>query len=73
MSVFSQIVILLIVLACMVMILLAIRRLAHFEEFDNNEGTQHLKDELKEDEHILSDNNIFSSLVEIDKEKKLRK
>ena len=72
MGFFTQIVILLIVLACMVMVLLAIRRLSHFEGFDDNDETLHLKKEIKEDGHILSKNSIFSSLVDssIEKEKK---
>lgn len=48
----------------MVMVLLAIRQLAKFEGFDDNEDTAHLKKEVKDDEHILSRNNIFSNLVE---------
>lgn len=64
MSAFTQIVILLVVLACMVMVLLAIRQLTHFEGFEDFEETNHLKEEVKEDGHILSHNNIFSTLVE---------
>ena len=64
MSIFTQIVILLMVLACMVLVLLAIRQLTHFEGFDDLEETNHLKDEVEEDGHILSDSNIFSNLVE---------
>ncbi|MCH5229887.1 MAG: hypothetical protein J1F12_07850 [Muribaculaceae bacterium] len=73
MGVFTQIVILLIVLACMVMVLLAIRQLAHFETFDDIKETTNLKEEVEEDGHILSDNNIFSKLVEIEPEKQKRK
>lgn len=58
--------ILLVVLACMVMVLLAIRQLSHFESYDDAEETVHLKNEVDDDGHILSHNNIFSSLVEID-------
>lgn len=70
MSIFTQTLILLIVLACMVMILLSIRQLTHYERFDDSEETNHLKEEVKEDGHVLSDNNIFSTLVEASKEKK---
>ena len=49
MSIFTQIVILLMVLACMVMVLLAIRQLTHFEGFEDLEETNHLKDEVEED------------------------
>lgn len=64
MEVFTQIIILLIVLAVMVLVLLAIRQLSHFEGFDDSLETDHLKNEIEEDKHILSKNNIFSTLVE---------
>ena len=72
MGLFTQIVILLLVLACMVMVLLAIRQLSHYEGFEDADETVHLKKEVKEDGHILSNNNIFSTLVETssDEEKK---
>lgn len=64
MTIITQIIILLVVLACMVMVLLAIRQLTHFETFDDQVETNHLKEEVEEDRHILSKNNIFSTLVE---------
>ena len=48
----------------MVMVLLAIRQLSNYERFDDSEETVHLKKEIKDDGHILSKNNIFSTLVE---------
>ena len=69
MALFTQIVIILIVLACMVMVLLAIRQLSHYEGFDDTEETVHLKEEIKEDGHILSKNSIFSTLVDANSEK----
>lgn len=68
MAIFTQIVILIIVLTCMVMVLLAIRQLTKFEGFDNSEETRNLKEEVKDDGHILSRNNIFSTLVETDQD-----
>ena len=73
MGLFTQIVILLIILACMMMVLLAIRQLSHFEGFDDSEETSHLKKEIDEDGHILSHNNIFSTLVETPPEEELKK
>lgn len=70
MGVFTQIVILLIILACMVMVLLAIRQLTHFEGFDNSEETSHLREDVREDGKIITHNNIFSTLVEAEPEKK---
>lgn len=67
MSLFSQIVILLIVLACMVMVLIGIRQLTHFEGFENTDETNHLKDEVEEEGEILSNNNIFHNLVNTEK------
>lgn len=64
MAIFTQIIILLIVLACMVMVLLAIRQLTRFEGFEDASETSHLKEEVEEDGRILSHNNIFSTLVE---------
>lgn len=64
MSLFAQIVILLLVLTAMVMILLGIRQLTRFDSFDDAEETRHLKEEVEDDGHVLSHNNIFSTLVE---------
>lgn len=64
MGLFTQIVILLIVLATMVMILIAIRQLTHFEGFDDSSETNLLKEEVEEDGHVISNNNIFHNLVE---------
>ena len=69
MSVFTQIIILIVVLSSMVMVLLAIRQLTHFEGFDDAEETRHLKEDLQEKSNILSQNSIFSNLVEADEEK----
>ena len=69
MGLFTQIVILLIVLTAMVMVLLGIRELTHFEGFDNSEETRHLRDEVNENGKILSHNNIFHNLVEVEPEK----
>ena len=49
----------------MVMVLLGIRKLTHYEDFEDAEETFNLKREVKEDGHIISNNNIFSSLVEV--------
>lgn len=68
MSIFIEIIILLIVLACMVMLLLGIRHLTHYEDFDDTEDTVNLRDEIESDNHIMSHNNIFSTLVEVDPE-----
>lgn len=64
MGLFAQIVILLLVLSCMVMVLLGIRQLSKFDGFDDSEETVHLKEEVEEDGHILSQNSIFSTLVD---------
>lgn len=64
MSAFAQIIILLIVLASMVMVLLAIRQLTHFERFDDSEETLHLKHEVDDEGKVLTRNNIFSTLVD---------
>ena len=71
MAVFTQIVILIMVLSCMVMVLLAIRQLTKFESFDDAEETDHLKEEIEKDGNIISTNNIFSTLVEAEKDKNL--
>lgn len=73
MGIFIQIIILLVVLACMVMVLLAIRQLSHFERFDNNEETISLKKEINENGNILSHNNIFSTLVDASPEDEIKK
>lgn len=68
-SLFTQIVILIVVLACMIMLLMAIRQLTHYEGFEDSEETSHLKEEVEEDTPIISSNNIFSNLVETDMKK----
>lgn len=64
MSLIAQIVILMIVLACMVMVLLAIRQLTNYEGFEDREETIHLEEEVKEDGHVLTGNSIFKTLVD---------
>ena len=66
MGVFAQIIILMAVLACMVMVLLGIRQLTRFEGFDDAEETRRLKEEVEEDNMIMSNNNIFNRLLESD-------
>lgn len=73
MSLFTQIIILMIVLACMVMVLLAIRQLSRFEGFDDSDETVHLKEEVEEDRQVLSHNNIFHTLVETSQDEKSKK
>lgn len=73
MGLFTQIVILLLVLTAMVMVLLAIRQLSKFEGFDDAEETYHLKEEVEQDGHILSNNSIFSTIVEADPEEDMKK
>lgn len=68
MSLFTQIVILLLVLSCMVMLLLAIRQLSRFEGFDDEAETMHLREDVEEDGHILSKNSVFKTLVEAEPE-----
>lgn len=65
-SIFTQIVILIIVLACMVMVLLAIRQLTHYERFENSEETDHLKKDVENGQEVMSDSNIFRNLVDTD-------
>lgn len=72
MGLFIQIVILIVVLACMVMVLLAIRQLTNFEGFDDNEETIRLKEEIEDDGHIISKNNILNTLVEAEPEKEFK-
>ena len=73
MDIFTQIVILMIVLSSMVMVLLAIRQLTKFEGFDDSNETKELKEELEEDKHVVSNNNIFHTLVEAPDEKSFKK
>lgn len=66
MGIFTQAVILLMVLTAMVMVLLAIRQLTRFEGFDNVEETRNLREEVKDEGEIISQNNIFHNLVEVE-------
>lgn len=65
MSIFF-VIILLIVLACMVMVLLAIRQLTHYESFDDAEETDHLKEEVEEDRKVISEKGIFRTLIDVE-------
>lgn len=67
MAIITQIVILMTVLAAMVMVLLGIRQLTSFEGFEDADDTKRLKDEIDEDDRIISKSNIFHNLVESDK------
>ena len=73
MGVFTQIIILIAVLASMIMVLLAIRQLAHYDRFDDAEETKNLKEEVEQDSNILSHNNIFHNLVETEEAEKEKK
>lgn len=73
MSVFTQIVILLLVLATMMIVLLGIRQLSHFEGFEDIDETSNLKEEVEDDSRIISRNNIFHNIVDIkDQDKKVK-
>lgn len=67
MSLFIQIIILIAVLATMIMVLLSIRQLSRFEGFDDAEETSELKEEVEEEDRILSKHNIFHNIVEPEK------
>lgn len=69
MGFFTQALILIAVLAVMVMVLLGIRQLTSSEGFDDIEETKNLKKEIEGDGRILSDNNVFNTLIK-DKEQK---
>ena len=73
MSIFTQIVILTVVLASMVMVLLAIRQLTNFEGFEDKEETAHLKNEIENEDKVISDNNIFHNLIGEKKKTKFEK
>lgn len=66
MGLFTQIIILIAVLASMFMVLLAIRQLARFEHFDDEKETENLKHEVKDNDRIVSHNSIFHNLVDTD-------
>ena len=69
MGILIQIIILMAVLASMVMVLLAIRKLSRFDNFDDEEETLLLKQEVEEDSRVVSDHSIFHNLIEEQKEK----
>ena len=69
MALFTQIIILLAVLVAMVLVLLAIRQLSNFEGFDDAEETHRLKEEVVNEDKVLSRNNIFHTLVDSDNKK----
>ncbi|MCH5225478.1 MAG: hypothetical protein J1D77_05735 [Muribaculaceae bacterium] len=73
MEVFTQIIILLVVLACMVMVILAIRQLTKLERFEDEGETSRLKEEIEEENKIISHNSIFHSLVEAEPEDDISK
>lgn len=62
-----------IILSSMVMVLLAIRQLGHFEGFDDSEETHNLREDLEEKGDVLSNNNIFSSIVETEEDNFINK
>lgn len=72
MSIFIQIIILAAILAAMVMVLLAVRQLSHFESFEDEKETTFLKEEVEDKKEVLSSHNIFHNLMEKE-EKELKK
>lgn len=63
MATFFQIIIVLVLLAAMVMILLGIGQLGNQDAFENNDKTSHLREDVEETSDVISDSNIFNSLL----------
>lgn len=57
-------IILICVLAVMVLVLLSIKEVCNFESYDNAEETKKLKEEVDNEEEIISKNSVFSTLVD---------
>lgn len=64
MSAFFQVILVLILLAGIVMVLLAIRRLGHLEDWENADETILLKKEVEKNSNVMSENNAFHTLLE---------
>lgn len=69
MSIFLNILILLVILASMVMVLLGIGHLARTGDYEDNIETKNLRTEIENSEEVVSENNMFHKLVEETKHK----
>lgn len=73
MALFFNIIIVLVIISAMVMVLLAITQLSRSENFDDRDETNHLRHEIREDRNVVSKNNIFHNLVEMENKEEKEK
>lgn len=63
MTVIIQIILVTVILACMVMVLLSIRRLAKGDGFDDADKTRRLREDVKACDEVITDNSVFDYLL----------
>lgn len=63
MTAIIQIILVTVILACMVMVLLSIRRLAKGTDFDDADKTRRLREEVRRNNEVVTDNSIFDYLI----------
>lgn len=63
MTAIIQIILVTVILACMVMVLLSIGRLAKGTGFDDADKTRRLREEVKRNNEVVTDNSIFDYLI----------
>lgn len=61
---FFQVILVLVILAAMILILLGIGRLGHENDFEDATETELLKEEVEDENNVISSNSIFKNLVE---------
>ncbi|MDE6143140.1 MAG: hypothetical protein K2F94_03580 [Muribaculaceae bacterium] len=64
MSIVAQIILVALILGAMAAILLGIRRLVNFDDYDDPQSTIMLEREVEEDEKLISGNNVFRGILE---------
>lgn len=64
MAIFIQFLIVSLLLATMILVLLGIGHLNHISDFDSQEETENLKEEIDNSEEVVSNNNAFHKFVE---------
>ncbi len=63
MTIIIQIILVTVILACMVMVLLSIGRLAKGTGFDDADKTRRLREDVKGCNEVITDNSVFDYLL----------
>ena len=63
---FLEFIIILVILAAMILVLLGIAQLGRHESYDNIEETELLKNEVSDNDNVITKNSVFKNLIKDD-------